>query len=60
MKKEIILNVTNVYNRNNKSLEDLKIEFNRKLLNMIYNLEKNSFFRCENQGKNDIMNMVEC
>ena len=50
-KDEIILNIINIYNSDNKPLEELKIVFNRKLLNMIYNLEKNSFYRCENNSK---------
>lgn len=55
----MILEITNVYNTENKSLEELKIIFNKKLLNMIYNLEKASFFneiyveKCYNiYGKN--------
>ncbi len=44
------LNIINVYNVNNKSLDELKILFNKKLLNMIYNLEKNSFYSCNNIG----------
>lgn len=50
-KDEVILNVINIYNRDNKSLEELKFVFNKKLLNMIYNLEKNSFYKCENVKK---------
>jgi len=50
-KDEVILNVINIYNRDNKSLEELKLVFNKKLLNMIYNLEKNSFYKCENVKK---------
>ena len=50
-KDEVILNIINIYNRDNKSLEELKFIFNKKLLNMIYNLEKNSFYKCENVKK---------
>ena len=47
----LILNVKNIYNKDNKSLDELKIIFNKKLLKMIYNLEKNSFYRCESLEK---------
>ena len=47
--KDIVFNVTNIYNRDNKSLEELKFVFNKKLLNMIYNLEKNDFYKCKNK-----------
>lgn len=46
-----ILNIINIYNKDDKTLEELKIVFNQKLLNMIYNLEKNSFYNCENNQK---------
>ena len=47
----LILNVKNIYNKDNKSLNELKLIFNKKLLKMIYNLEKNSFYRCESSEK---------
>ena len=50
-KKDLILNVKNIYNKDNKSPEELKLIFNKKMLNMIYNLEKNSFYSCENSKK---------
>lgn len=43
----VILNVNNIYNTDNKTIEELKLLFNKKLLKMIYNLEKNSFYKCE-------------
>lgn len=48
---DTVLNIINVYNKENKTVEELKLLFNKKLLNMIYNLEKNSFYRCENNQK---------
>ena len=41
----LILNVKNIYNKDNKSLEELKLIFNKKLLKMIYNLEKNNLIK---------------
>lgn len=49
--EDIKLNVINVYNTDNKTLKELQLLFNKKLLNMIYNLEKNSFYRCEESEK---------
>lgn len=48
---DVKLNVINVYNTDNKPLKELQLLFNKKLLNMIYNLEKNSFYRCEESEK---------
>ena len=42
-------NIINIYNNENKSEEELKLIFNKKLLNLIYKLEKNSFFKCINE-----------
>lgn len=49
--EDVKLNVINVYNTDNKPLKELQLLFNKKLLNMIYNLEKNSFYRCEESEK---------
>lgn len=53
--ENIKLNVINVYNTDNKPLKDLQLLFNKKLLNMIYNLEKN-FFYSEKADKNMLLN----
>lgn len=50
----VVFNIINVYNRDNKSVEELKLLFNEKFLNMIYNLEKKSFYNCKIDRNYDI------
>lgn len=48
---DTVINIINIYNKENRTVEELKLLFNKKLLNMIYNLEKNSFYRFEDNQK---------
>ncbi len=52
--KEVVkynFNFTNKYKNENKSKEEIEIIFNKKLLNMIYNLEKKSYYSCNSMEK---------
>ena len=44
-------NYINKYKNENKSKEEIELIFNKKLLNMIYILEKESFYGCNSEKK---------
>lgn len=59
IKKKEIIKVTNIFNTGDKKEQEIKEIFNKKFLKTIYQIEKNEFYDCNNEKKNDIMNLVE-